>query len=289
MDVFFEVPDQALPERSVYQVVTAPAILVKRSLFASKGHVTCDWAGILTRHLARGWRLVDVFCEVPVTAFPSTPLSPTHSKMQTVWFFEKPESRSRDDSAVYEGTILEHWIQLSSSSSPSSSSLLPGSATACLGGGRGEGKKGGSVSGKRNSSKRVPSFRKKSDDAARAEADVRGEEVPGEGSKEVKTAGTPGPDHGESDPDKNHVNDSLTKSSPSPSSDGPPHGRSAGWEGVIRSMGEKGWELASIINTLDSQVVSGTTKVKVLLVFQRRISLVMSVKGRRTSDGLALR
>ncbi|XP_076468144.1 uncharacterized protein LOC143298974 [Babylonia areolata] len=306
VDVFYEVPDQSLPERSVYQLVTAPATVVKRSLFASKGHVTCDWSGVLTRHLSRGWRLVDIFCEAS-SAGVSASLSPANAKVHTVWFFEKPESRARDDSAVYEGSIVEHWVDvtssLSSSSSSSSSPVFSSGPASCLGSGRVDCKKGGSGSivSKRSFTKRMASLRKKTEEPPppppHAECDVKhGSDVKEGVQQKTGTTHPPPPPSSDSGPaevseapnsDRNHVD------GPPPSRTGPSQGPgsagSAGWEGVIRSMGEKGWELASIVNTMDVQAVSGRTKVKVLLVFQRKISLTVAVKGRRTSDGLALR
>lgn len=298
VDVFFEVPDQPLPERSVYQLATAPATVLRRSLFTSKAHVTCDWAAILTRHLARGWRLVDIFCEAPSTGM-STPMSPASVKVQTVWFFEKPESRARDESAVYEGTIVEHWIDVTSSST----SLISGSAAGCLGGGRPAAKKGsGGTFGKKNAAKRMASLRKKTEDDAQGGSDVKANDDVKSETKGSNPA-SPNPDttttnttttsetdtshNASTDQDRNHfLGDHPRQTSLSQGQCGPDI---AGWEGMIRSMGEKGWELASIINTMDSQMVSGRPKVKVLLVFQRRISLAMTVKGRRTSDGMALR
>ncbi|XP_076446311.1 uncharacterized protein LOC143283823 [Babylonia areolata] len=289
VDVFFEVPVQPLPERSVYQLVSATATLVRRSLFTSKCHVTCDWAGILTRHLARGWRLVDIFCEVPSTG---SALSPASSKLHTVWFFEKPESRARDDSAVYEGRVVEHWVDVTGGSS-SSSSLISGRASGCLGGGRGHGKRGGGGSGgKKTSSRRLASVRKKGEEGASSEqlkVDLPDADADRESDSSWEKRGHHHHHHHHHHQQQHsphhHNADTCT-----PHRKAPTEGRSltdsAGWEGVIRSMGEKGWELACMVNTLDCQLVSGQPRVKVLLVFQRRISLLMSVKGRRTSDAL---
>ena len=300
VDVFFEVPNQALPERSVYQLVTAPANISRRSLFASRGHVTCDWAGILTRHLAHGWRLVDIFCEVPATGL-TTALSSANVKIQTVWFFEKPESRARNDSAVYEGTIVEQWIDVpsSSSSSCSSSSIMSGSAAGCLGGGRGAAKKAGGTAGKRSAARRMVSVRKKTDEAAtHGEGEAKRNDDAKQGSCKQKDGGCTQTENSHAaneadakrteEKDQNRLGGEAHQAVPKHTgSQGTCD--TAGWEGMVRSMGEKGWELASVVNTMDSQVVSGKPRAKVLLVFQRRISLVMSVKGRRTSDGLALR
>ncbi|KAL8616775.1 hypothetical protein ACOMHN_017812 [Nucella lapillus] len=284
VDVFFEVPDQPLPERSVYQLVTASATLVKRSLFTSKCHVVCDWTGILTRHLARGWRLVDIFCEV---LLPGSTLSSSSSKIQTVWFFEKPESRARDESAAYEGTVVEHWIDFVGSSS-SSSSIMSRGASGCLGGGKGAGKRGGGCAGKKNSGRRSASLRKKTpDEASNTEPLKSGTQDPERESDNSSEKNTPG--FKEEHQSLNQQNAETYNPHQTIPSGSQPHTDSAGWEGVIRSMGEKGWELASVVNTMESQVVSGKPKIKMLLVFQRRLSLAGPGNRRRTSDGLTLR
>jgi hypothetical protein len=211
-------------------------------------------------------------------------------QVQTVWFFEKPEARARDETAVYEGNIVEQWIDVTSTSS-TASSILHGGAAGCLGGrGTSSSKSGGSVSKKggggslgKKTGKRVASLRKKNPDDAGDDVKTPDDLAPEKN----------GPGPSSEDGDKHHLKsnhncdgDHPSRAIPSGSQDA---GDSAGWEATIRSMGEKGWELASVVNALDSQVVSGKHKVKVLLIFQRKISLTFGVKGRRTSDGLQLR
>ncbi|XP_025088195.1 uncharacterized protein LOC112560507 [Pomacea canaliculata] len=297
VDMFFEVPDKPLPERSIYQLVTAPAHLVRRSILTSKGHLTCDWVGILTRHLARGWRLVDIFCEAPACSLPVA-LSPTHSKLQTVWFFEKPESRARDDSPVYEGTIVEHWVDASPPAAAGDCSAGLAGAVGRRGGG------GCGGSGKKSSKKgqMSASIRKRGVEDC---AGGRG----GEGEEKRGTDGRRDPgepvDSGPSSALQLDVPDTVTdkqskgRNKNSNAASGGESTRSArarrssgvaGWEAVVRSMGEKGWELACIVNTMDTHSLNKRTVVKVLLVFQRRLSLSLCLPVcRRTSDGLFLR
>ena len=292
MDVVMEVPDQTLPERSVYRMNAAPATLLRRSLLTPRRYVTCDWTAVLTRHLARGWRLVDVFCELPVSATGRTLWWPASGQeLHTVWLFEKPESRAKDDTPVYEGTIVEHWVDVTTSSSSSSLTSCRGSGCLWRGGRGGDGKRRGWPLGKGGKSGRnAASVKRKGGDPRHERQDVpRTDDVKlskdnseNEFAKSDKNLGVSnteatGPKEASGSCLNPTQRTSLSQSD------------TVGWEGTIRSLGEKGWELASVINTMDFQVVSRRSNVKVLLVFQRRISLTLCSKGRRTSDSLSLR
>lgn len=269
--MFFEVPEKTLPEKSIYQLVTAPGQLIRRSLFGNKSHVMCDWAGILTRHLARGWRLVDVFCEV-TTPPSSSLLASAQSKIQTVWFFEKPESRARDDTPVYEGSVVEQWVEFLPSCGRSSSCLNSGGAS----------RRRNTECGRKPRSKKSLTLRRKDDGTQqrrrksssdkRSSADVTAVDAKSSIPKEDRNSS-------EAEEGNNAAESFCARRDDAV----------AGWETMVRSMGEKGWELVCVINTMDTQVVTKRTMVKVLLVFQRRLSLLFSVPGRRTSDGMSLR
>ena len=245
----------------------------------------------MAQHLSRGWRLVDIFCEVSNFVNRSFSLSSVSNDIYTVWFFEKPESRIRDESAVYEGAILEHWIDSSHDLDEAfSASLIPNASVGCLCVNNGNDE---AYSCNRTES-RLAIHNKKSDTefymcrgsssqnskykAENAEAFLHRNQS--DNTMETTDMCSESKHNSMLLENRSSCNDKAKKSceNPYPCS----KHRCCGWENCIKSMGRKGWELATIINTLDTNTIQERTQAKVLLVFQRRLSLLMaSVKSHR--------
>ncbi|KAL8605340.1 hypothetical protein ACOMHN_031279 [Nucella lapillus] len=107
---------QLTSEQYTYNTVLVPCKVTYKSqvMFRPVPHVQCDWRVTMTQHLAQGWRLVDIYIDIPtVSQFfdpKSQDFSPT--SMNAVWFFEKPLSRLEDPAPRYEGKVIEHAVKV---------------------------------------------------------------------------------------------------------------------------------------------------------------------------------
>ncbi|CAL1542910.1 unnamed protein product [Lymnaea stagnalis] len=109
VDLFFEVPLDAESETYVYNVVSVPVIT--KYGFASDPRVFCDWIGIFSQHLNRGFKLIEIF----VDASKIKEVFKNEVRSNCLWFFEKPNSKINDETPVYQGTIVEHYIKVTPS------------------------------------------------------------------------------------------------------------------------------------------------------------------------------
>ncbi|XP_046368687.2 uncharacterized protein LOC124143686 [Haliotis rufescens] len=109
VDLFFDMPSAPTNELYAYMCVPCPVQLKTNLSFGGTGlSVNCNWLGIMTEYLSKGWRLVEVFFD---DGFKHKALS-RKMDLNSIWFFEKPMSRMNDDTAVYEGVVLEHYVEL---------------------------------------------------------------------------------------------------------------------------------------------------------------------------------
>lgn len=118
VDLFFEVPSVLPAEHYVYHIAMVPVGVV----FEPRGiiyfpDVECDWTSNFNGFLSEGWRLIDIFMDIPMVEQLRTNSKRRNmlcAPMATdaLWILEKPASRVNDSSPMYEGTIVEHPIKV---------------------------------------------------------------------------------------------------------------------------------------------------------------------------------
>lgn len=117
IDLFFEVPSPAPVERYMYNIVLIPVHVE----YIYRGipffpEIQCDWMSVLQHHLSQGWRLVDIYIDIPLVEQIRKPRKrrvpfcrPTDT--QALWIFERPASIANNPRPLYEGTIVEQVVQ----------------------------------------------------------------------------------------------------------------------------------------------------------------------------------
>ena len=70
VDLFFEMTSQLTSEQYRYNTVLVPCQVTYKSqvMFRPVPHLTCDWRATLTQHLSQGWRLVDIYIDIPTVS-----------------------------------------------------------------------------------------------------------------------------------------------------------------------------------------------------------------------------
>ena len=111
VDLFFEVPTTPTMERYIYQCIPIPINVHYSMSFGSSGiQVDCDWNGHLACYLSQGWRLVEIFMDKSIQSQQhGLTATSTHS---AIWFFEKPASCVNNNTPVYQGMVVDHWIKV---------------------------------------------------------------------------------------------------------------------------------------------------------------------------------
>ncbi|XP_071087355.1 uncharacterized protein [Haliotis cracherodii] len=112
VDLFFEIPNSPMSERYLYQCVPCPVHIQANLSFGTSGvRVMCDWNGMLGSQLSQGWKLVEIFFDMGQARHGAFS---TSASLNSVWFFEKPSSRANDNTPVYQGTVVEHFVSMTS-------------------------------------------------------------------------------------------------------------------------------------------------------------------------------
>ncbi|KAK7465225.1 hypothetical protein BaRGS_00037595 [Batillaria attramentaria] len=128
VDLFYEMTSQLTSEQYTYTIALVPCKVSYTSqvMFRPVPQVQCDWRGTLTQHLSQGWRLVDIYIDIPTVSQFFDPKSQDFSPttMNALWFFEKPVSRLEDETPRYEGKVIEHAVKVKSHTM--GSSAVPG-------------------------------------------------------------------------------------------------------------------------------------------------------------------
>lgn len=118
VDLFYEISARLTSEQYSYTIAHVPSKVnyTSQVMFRPVPHVQCDWRGTLTQHLSRGWRLVDIYIDIPTVSQFFDPKSQDFSPttMNALWFFEKPVSRLEDDTPCFEGKVIEHAVKVKS-------------------------------------------------------------------------------------------------------------------------------------------------------------------------------
>ncbi|KAK7096667.1 uncharacterized protein [Littorina saxatilis] len=118
VDLFFEMTGQLTSEQFTYTMALVPCKVTYKSqvMFRPVPNVSCDWRATLTQHLSQGWRLVDIYIDIPTVSQFFDPKSQDFSpfSMDALWFFEKPLSRLEDTVPRYEGKVIEHAVKVNS-------------------------------------------------------------------------------------------------------------------------------------------------------------------------------
>ncbi|KAK7465235.1 hypothetical protein BaRGS_00037605 [Batillaria attramentaria] len=118
VDLFFEIPSPSPPERYMYKIALVPVRAeFRHSTALSFPDIACDWTTNLTQFLSEGWRLIDIYLDLPMVEQLRTPpnLRPRLCRPTTtdaLWILEKPVSHRNDHTPLYEGTIVEHTVQV---------------------------------------------------------------------------------------------------------------------------------------------------------------------------------
>jgi hypothetical protein len=71
VDLFFEVTSQLASEQYTYTIESVPVKVTYKSpvMFGRPvPQVTCDWKGTLTQYLNQGFRLVDIYLDIPTVS-----------------------------------------------------------------------------------------------------------------------------------------------------------------------------------------------------------------------------
>ena len=110
VDVLFEVPNQPMPAKYVYQVINVPIGFTVKVGFKPQPTVHCDWLGTLAMYLNQGWKLVEIFLD---QSQQSTGAFSTTGSLNSLWFFEKKSSKLQDPTPVYQGTVIEYMHKVS--------------------------------------------------------------------------------------------------------------------------------------------------------------------------------
>ncbi|XP_076446907.1 uncharacterized protein LOC143284136 [Babylonia areolata] len=130
VDLFFEMTGQLTSEQYTYNTVLVPCKVTYKSqvMFRPVPHVQCEWRATLNQHLSQGWRLVDIYIDIPTVSQFFDPKSQDFSPttMNALWFFEKPVSRLEDDTPRFEGKVIEHAVKVKSHSTTGGMSSEPG-------------------------------------------------------------------------------------------------------------------------------------------------------------------
>ncbi|XP_038076528.1 uncharacterized protein LOC119744594 [Patiria miniata] len=103
VDLFFNMPLHPNPQIYVYQVISVP---VKFKLKMSHIKVyPSDFIGQFNAFLERGWKLVEINFDCSET---SKGFLSERSTLNSIWFFEKEESKMHGEVQEWEGTIVEY-------------------------------------------------------------------------------------------------------------------------------------------------------------------------------------
>ncbi|XP_077978350.1 uncharacterized protein LOC144433843 [Glandiceps talaboti] len=167
MDLFFNMAKHPNPTTYSYQAIHVPInFKMQAGMMSASTKVELDWHAQLQAYLSQGWKLVDIFFD----AGSSTEMGfmSASGSLNSVWFFEKDNSKLEDNTPLYEGAVVEYWQKITMT--------MTGTTT--------------------------------------------------------------------------------------------PHGT---WNECILTMGQRGWELASIVMTPESKSQGTTVHMKLVLLFQRRI------------------
>ena len=88
VDLFFEMTGQLTAEQFTYTIVLVPCKLSYKTqvMFRPVPHITCDWRGTLTQHLSQGWKLVDIYLDIPtVSQVSGLGFFVLHCPMRETW------------------------------------------------------------------------------------------------------------------------------------------------------------------------------------------------------------
>ncbi len=110
VDVLFEIPNQPMSAKYMYQVINVPIGVTVKMGLAPQATVHCDWLGTLAMHLNQGWKLVEIFLDQSQQQAGGFS---TAASMNSVWFFEKEASRLQDPTPVHQGAVIEYFHKVS--------------------------------------------------------------------------------------------------------------------------------------------------------------------------------